>query len=56
MKWTILAIIVLLLAGLVLYPEETKTLISFAIWSTKTVTGFAIKYGPDLINKTAPLI
>jgi len=56
MKWTILIIVVGLLVGLALYPEETKQLIGFAIWGTKTLTGFAIKYGPDIINKTAPFV
>ena len=56
MKWTLVFILVLLILGLLYFPEETKAFVGYAIWGTKTLTGYAIKYGPDLINRTATLI
>lgn len=56
MKWTILFIIILLVLGLMFYPAETKALVGYAIRGTQTLTGYAIRYGPDLINKTSSMI
>lgn len=56
MKWTILLIIILILLGLMMYPEQTKALLGMAIWGTKTLTGYAIKYGPTLLNESAAMI
>ena len=56
MKWFIVFILVLLVLGLLLFPEQTKTVVGFAIVSGKTLTGYAIKYGPIIINKTVSLM
>ena len=56
MKWTIIFILILLILGLLYFPEQTKMIVGYAIWGGKTLTGYAIRYGPDVINGTANLI
>jgi len=56
MKWFIVFILILLVLGLLLFPEQTKTVVGFTIVSGKALTGYAIKYGPTLINKTISLM
>jgi hypothetical protein len=56
MKWTILFVLILLILGLMFYPEETKSLVGYVILGTRTVTGYAIRYGPELINRTASIL
>lgn len=56
MKWTILFVLILLILGLMFYPEETKSLVGYVILGTRTLTGYAIRYGPELINRTASIL